>query len=388
MNLKEEVIMLERDFQNRLEEAIDAATMKTITPIIPPKFGNDIPYANKSFDEKTKALSDMFRAGRYLRKVIVDNDDGKGGNLFEPAVRQKLEIRIMNGFKQLYKLIDALTAEVRKEEDKSNVDMRKVIRKDTVVQSRDAAAKSRETVTEAYFSQDMKKAIEPEITKLMKSYGMTGRLSINNHSTVVLNVREGKIDFENEYNTDKKWNGGESRKWNGYVQSANYHIDTTWKKDSNAQKFLTSAYKILNRNNHDNSDIQTDYFDVGFYVSINIGTWDKPYVYTGVKKATSSPKPVVKKQTKPQDKFLLMIADKFGELSEYLEDSTKDTFLDQVHTSVEQIQYIAIATLINEVEHCVDVNEFYNHLETENKTLANTLDEKTMNMVIGLAKKL
>jgi hypothetical protein len=29
--------------------------------------------------------------------------------------------------------------------------------------------------------------------------------------------------------------------------------------------------------NHDNSDIMTDYFDVGWYLNINVGGWNKPY---------------------------------------------------------------------------------------------------------------
>jgi hypothetical protein len=33
----------------------------------------------------------------------------------------------------------------------------------------------------------------------------------------------------------------------------------------------------MNGGNHDNSDVQTDYFDVGWYVDVNIGSWDKPY---------------------------------------------------------------------------------------------------------------
>src|SRR5690606_40972107 len=35
----------------------------------------------------------------------------------------------------------------------------------------------------------------------------------------------------------------------------------------------------LNTGNWDRSDIQTDYFDVGHYVDLRIGTWDKPFVY-------------------------------------------------------------------------------------------------------------
>jgi hypothetical protein len=29
--------------------------------------------------------------------------------------------------------------------------------------------------------------------------------------------------------------------------------------------------------NHDRSDIQSDYFDVGWYVDVNIGSWNRPY---------------------------------------------------------------------------------------------------------------
>jgi hypothetical protein len=37
----------------------------------------------------------------------------------------------------------------------------------------------------------------------------------------------------------------------------------------------------MNYGNHNNSDIQSDYFDVGWYVNLHIGKWDKPYKYTG-----------------------------------------------------------------------------------------------------------
>jgi hypothetical protein len=34
----------------------------------------------------------------------------------------------------------------------------------------------------------------------------------------------------------------------------------------------------LNTGNHDNSDSQTDYFDVGWYVDVKVGKWNKPYI--------------------------------------------------------------------------------------------------------------
>jgi hypothetical protein len=40
---------------------------------------------------------------------------------------------------------------------------------------------------------------------------------------------------------------------------------------------LQEIMPLMNAGNHDRSDIQTDYFDVGWYVDVNIGRWDRPY---------------------------------------------------------------------------------------------------------------
>jgi len=34
----------------------------------------------------------------------------------------------------------------------------------------------------------------------------------------------------------------------------------------------------MNIGNFDKSDVQTDYFHVGWYMSVNLGKWDKPYI--------------------------------------------------------------------------------------------------------------
>lgn len=36
--------------------------------------------------------------------------------------------------------------------------------------------------------------------------------------------------------------------------------------------------EIINHYNYDDSDSQTDHFDVNFYLHLNIGQWNKPYV--------------------------------------------------------------------------------------------------------------
>jgi len=46
---------------------------------------------------------------------------------------------------------------------------------------------------------------------------------------------------------------------------------------------LMKAAEIINRENWDNSDPMTDYFDVGFYLTFSIGKWNKPFQVTGAK---------------------------------------------------------------------------------------------------------
>jgi hypothetical protein len=59
-------------------------------------------------------------------------------------------------------------------------------------------------------------------------------------------------------------------------------VNPYWYKDhysGKALKFLSELIPVMNDGNHDRSDIMTDYFDVGWYIDINIGRWDAPYKY-------------------------------------------------------------------------------------------------------------
>jgi hypothetical protein len=365
MNLKEEIIMLEKNFQANLQEAMDGS-MKTITKIVPPSYGDDSKsYEDQSFEEKTATLSNMFRAGRYLRKTIVDNDDGKGGKLFSTEVKNKLEIRIMNGFKQLYKLIDALTKDIKDEEDTASTDMRAVIK------SNNKEIRSRnDMVTEAYFSPEQKKAITPEITKLIKKFGVKGTLSIKDHNTIVLTVSRGDIDFASAY----------TGKYDGYIQLSMHRVDKAFTKGSDAYKFVNEAMEILQTGYYNNSDSQIDYFDTSHYAYIYIGKYDIPYVFTGT--PAKSKEKVIPKSGVPS------IADKFGELSEYVDDDNRDTFLKVInHVVSDNNQYIALVTLLDDMDDCHDVAEFAAKLKNS-AALVSELDDKLMTKLINIAKEL
>ena len=55
----------------------------------------------------------------------------------------------------------------------------------------------------AYMCQTKKKAMAPQIKAVLKKYGMKGSIAVNNHSTLVVNLKEGALDLigaANKYN--------------------------------------------------------------------------------------------------------------------------------------------------------------------------------------------
>jgi hypothetical protein len=140
----------------------------------------------------------------------------------------------------------------------------------------------------AYFNQERKSQKAPAIKAILKKYGVKGSLAVRNHSTFVLNIKSGSIDFiENYIKTDADKNYGNKMDQNqiDYIRK-NKALDVNpyWYQEhytGKALSFLKEVFKAMNAGNHDNSDIQTDYFDVGWYVDINIGQWNKPYALEG-----------------------------------------------------------------------------------------------------------
>ena len=141
----------------------------------------------------------------------------------------------------------------------------------------------------AYVSQERKQSLAPAIKAVLKKYGVKGSLSVRNHSTLVLNLKSGSIDFiENFIETDSKVMHGRKMDQSqiDYIRK-NQSVDVNpyWYHEhfsGKAKNFLKEVFTVMNKGNHDNSDIQTDYFDVGWYVNVNIGKWNKPYTLENV----------------------------------------------------------------------------------------------------------
>jgi hypothetical protein len=138
----------------------------------------------------------------------------------------------------------------------------------------------------AYMSQEKKAKIAPVVKAICKKYGVKASLAVRHHSTLVLNITQGPIDFvENYIETDKQKPYAKYMDEDqiAYIRK-NRALDVNpyWYQEhfsGKALKFLKEVLTAMNDGNHDRSDIQTDYFDVGWYVDVNIGKWNKPYAF-------------------------------------------------------------------------------------------------------------
>lgn len=129
----------------------------------------------------------------------------------------------------------------------------------------------------AYMSQENKKQIAPVVKAICKKYGVKATMAVRHHSTLVLNIKSGKIDFIGNYNETVNTMRGD-RKAEG-----NIDVNPYWYHDhfsGVAKDFLKEIFGAMNQGNWDKSDIQTDYFNVGWYVDVNVGSWDKSYELT------------------------------------------------------------------------------------------------------------
>lgn len=131
----------------------------------------------------------------------------------------------------------------------------------------------------AYVSKELKASIAPTVKAICKKHGVKASLAVRNHSTLVLNIKSSKIDFITNFNNNakKNFNGDfEFRPAVGHIQVNEYHLDKYY--SGKAKQFLTEVVRAMNAENWDKSDIQTDYFCCGYYVNVNIGQWDKPFM--------------------------------------------------------------------------------------------------------------
>jgi hypothetical protein len=116
----------------------------------------------------------------------------------------------------------------------------------------------------AYMNKEKKAIIAAAVKPILKKYGMKATLSVENHSSINLNIKSGPIDFGKN--------------------NLSFTNNLYWVKDRAeysevAINFLEEVVKAMESAGwFDKSDIMTDYFHIAYYININVGRWDRPYV--------------------------------------------------------------------------------------------------------------
>jgi len=112
----------------------------------------------------------------------------------------------------------------------------------------------------AYMDQERKSIIAANLKPVLKKYGVKGTLRVRDNSVIVLTLKSGKIDF-----------GSTRDQVNPYWFHEHY--------EGVAKDFLTEAFAALRSAGwYNNTRSEIDYFDIAYYVDVNIGKWNNHYV--------------------------------------------------------------------------------------------------------------
>ena len=117
----------------------------------------------------------------------------------------------------------------------------------------------------AYVDQTKKAKIAAAL-KLIVPGSWRYSLAVSNHSTLVLTIKSAPIDLMGNFA-----GSGVTA-----LQLNCYYLDNAYTGELLAT--FEAIKKAMNLDNYDNSDIQRDHFDIGHYIAINIGKWDKPFI--------------------------------------------------------------------------------------------------------------
>lgn len=130
----------------------------------------------------------------------------------------------------------------------------------------------------AYMSQEHKKQIAQLLKERLKAVDckLKYSLAVDNHSTIVCTIQASDINFIENWNQVGYYQSLVNAE-DGYLQVNEYYLEETF--TGKALQVLSLIKECLNLNNYVNSDCMSDYVDVGHYVNIQIGKWNKPFNY-------------------------------------------------------------------------------------------------------------
>lgn len=126
----------------------------------------------------------------------------------------------------------------------------------------------------AYVSKEKKAKIAAALKNVVPK-NVKYSLAVDNHSSIVCTIYSAPIDLLGAYLSGKGYDNTD--KTITYVDVNHYHYEQILKDSPEALELIKSIVDCLNIDNYDRSDIMTDYFDVGHYINLRLGRWDKPF---------------------------------------------------------------------------------------------------------------
>lgn len=125
----------------------------------------------------------------------------------------------------------------------------------------------------AYMDQEKKAIIKAAIQKVLpKDWKFS--LSVKNSMKIVCCIKSAPFDIKNIINIDNFY---ENKFDKDYLDINQYQIDQHF-IECEERDILKKLIIAMNTGNYDNSDVQSDHFDVGHYIGISFGKFGKPFV--------------------------------------------------------------------------------------------------------------
>lgn len=128
----------------------------------------------------------------------------------------------------------------------------------------------------AYMSQEKKARIAAALKKAIPA-DWKWSLAVRHHSTICLTISGAPVDLVANYAS----HGMEEPQRSATIGKGHVDVNPFWWKDHFSPELadiFAPIFGALNLDNHDRSDSMSDYHDVGHYVKVSIGRWNKPFV--------------------------------------------------------------------------------------------------------------
>lgn len=129
----------------------------------------------------------------------------------------------------------------------------------------------------AHMNQEKKARIAAELKKVMPQ-GWKYSLSVRHHMAIVLKIKEAPIDLIGCFRETEYFNPAAEKH-----TSVNPYCYRGQIESKSVIKVFDKIFAALNLDNFDQSDSQRDYFHVGHYVDLEIGTYEKPFINSSAK---------------------------------------------------------------------------------------------------------